>query len=67
MPVVSEIEKLGYCVSIFRGCCDIEHGYELEELNLNFPEIANGGGQPKIVSVFKSVVQFIKWYNTQDK
>lgn len=64
MPVVQKIESLGYCVSIFRGCCDIEP----REINQpDFEGIETGGGKPKIDSTWQSVVKFIQWYNTQSK
>lgn len=63
MPVVGKVESFGHSVSIFRGCCDIrfdgiKDGEEPDP-------IESGGGQPKIVSVFQSMVKFIQWYNAQ--
>ena len=62
MLVVVKIESLGYCVCIFRGCCDIEERMNNQE---NWEEIASGGGQPKILSAYMSVIKFIKWYNAE--
>ena len=66
MPVVSKIEEQGQSVSIFRGCCDIRFD-KLEEGQEEPEPIESGGGQPKIISVWQSVTQFIQWYNNQPK
>jgi len=63
MPVVGKIEEQGQSVSIFRGCCDIRFD-KIKEGEEEPEPIESGGGQPKIVSVWQSVVRYIQWYNT---
>lgn len=65
MPVVGKIEEQGQSVSIFRGCCDIRFD-KIKEGEEEPEPIESGGGQPKIVSVWQSVVRYIQWYNTQN-
>lgn len=56
MPVVEKIESIAnsdyYEVDIFGHCCDI--GGKIETTGIT-----------KIDAVFKAVVQFIQWHNTQ--
>jgi len=65
MPVVQKIESQGQSVSIFRGCCDIRFD-KLEEGQEEPEPIESGGGQPKIISTWQSVVKYIQWYNQQN-
>jgi len=58
MPVVEEIEGLGYAVEIIETYCLISKRNDLSIAD-------NGGGDfTKLSAVYKSVVEFIKWYNT---
>jgi len=65
MPVVEKIEKLGCIVEISYSLvcmcriCVIGKKYEKA---FNITNDNNGGLEP-IIAVYKSVVEFIKWYN----
>lgn len=66
MPVVEKIEKYGCIVEIFMaltyGCrITTVHGPIMSFIN------DNNGGLPGITGVYKSVVEFIKWYNNHGK
>lgn len=61
MPVVEKIESINYSsVQIKEGLCHISYhdtnGY------WNHKKI---DGHPKIISTHKAVIEFIKWYNSQ--
>lgn len=56
MRVVDKIESLGYAVKIKRKDCEVD-GYPQDRYyDLQIDSL-------KIKSVYKAVVQFIKWYN----
>lgn len=64
MPVVEKIESLGYChwLSLNR----LDNNFYSQFLNENNEVEAYSFCAPiKIVSVYNSVVEFIKWYNQQ--
>ena len=66
MPVVEKIEQLlfpndvFYNIHILGGCCVCIISSDMDELG-QYSE------PTKILTVFKAVVEFIKWYNEQNK
>ena len=66
MPVVEKIEQLlfpndvFYNIHILGGCCVCIISSDMDELG-QYSE------PTKILTVFKAVVEFIKWYNEQSK
>lgn len=64
MPVVEKIDKIGASVLIGRMFCQIEYLDPLDKLKPFGVRIASG---VKINAVFGAVVDFIKWYNEQNK
>ena len=57
MPVVEKIQSLNYVYEICNGACRIkiptDRGWWLEETTIK--------------SVFSAVIEFIKWYNSNEK
>lgn len=54
MPVVEKIESLGYEVDVYKHACEI-----------NVEDMIRWEAESKIEACYKSVVEFIKWYNRQ--
>ena len=72
MPVVEKIEKEGYEISIssqMEYINDDTETYWHQDccISSDNQEIVNTTGKSKINSVYAAVVQFIQWYNTQNK
>ena len=61
MPVVEKIESDGFIVHIEQEICYIRNKTNSTE------NIVYNCQHPKIESVYKSVVEFIKWYNQNTK
>lgn len=60
MPVVEKIEKAGYCVSMYRDNCSV--------YNKNGERVGNGvHNKGKIICIITAVIEFINWYNIQNK
>ena len=60
MPVVEKIESKGYCVFIQNDCCWMQVG----RAGMRLPIITNLA-DCKIDAVYKTIIEFITWYNTQ--
>ena len=66
MPVVEKIEQLlfpndvFYNIHILGGCCVCIISSDMDELG-QYSE------PTKILTVFKAIVEYIKWYNVQNK
>lgn len=69
MPVVEKIEKLGYhtriCFDDFGSWMQIHYGLSVADTDET--KAVNMNGKTKIENTFKSVVEFIKWYNKNGK
>lgn len=66
MPVVESIEKLGYDSRIMGNNSD--GGYLCDFVDIENKEAACGiSYDAKIQAIWLSVIDFIKWYNTQSK
>ena len=59
MEVVEKIESLGYRIEIVKHICRIYLS--------NKETIIISENTPKIEAVYNAVVEFIKWYNNQNK
>ena len=59
MEVVEKIESLGYRIEIVKHICRIYLS--------NKETIVISENIPKIEAVYSTVVEFIKWYNNQNK
>lgn len=69
MPVVEKIEQKGCIVEISYSLvcmCRICVIWEKHEKAFNIINDNNGGLEP-IIAIYKSVVEFIKWYNRNTK
>lgn len=63
MPVVEKIEKFGYASSIEGG--DSDEGYLCDFIDINNMECSCASNYTsKIEAVWRSVIQFIEWYNS---
>ncbi len=66
MPVVEKIQSLSCNVNIINNCCQIimfDTSYSGEPIYKKNKTMAN----TKIENVYDSVIQFIQWYNQQQK
>jgi hypothetical protein len=65
MPVVEKIaENYDFTIQFYdRNCNCYCTKQNLEESDI--PGVGHGGFKPNIQSVYKSVVAFVKWYNSQ--
>jgi hypothetical protein len=67
MPVVEKIENTtcheyyGYTMTIWNNCCKISDENNEYEINSHFHP------DSKLLATWGSVVEFIKWYNNQNK
>ena len=59
MPVVEKIESLGYRIEIVKHICRIYLS--------NKETIIISENIPKVEAVYNACVEFIKWYNNQNK
>jgi len=69
MPVVEKIEQKGCIVEIsysLVSMCRICVIGKKHEMTFNIINDNNGGLEP-IIAIYKSVVEFIKWYNQNTK
>ena len=69
MPIVEKIEGLGYITSITTGSCVICAGAELEkreDISL-FSWHSGVNYNTKLHNTYEAVVEFIRWYNSQQK
>ena len=64
MPVVEKIESLGYFVEINRWVAIYE---EQDRMRTSAITIKPVGNTPKIIKVYDTCVEFIKWYNKLKK
>lgn len=62
MPVVEEIESLGWTVVIEKGLCHI-FSDKTPYIDDEFANKSNGNITPKIELAYKTAVEFITWYN----
>lgn len=67
MPVVEKIETINRyneyypdMVTIWKNCCKINDGNNGNELFCNY-------ATTKIEAVYRTVIEFIKWYNQQEE
>lgn len=82
MPVVEKIESLGFWISISADTVDMgwkhlvdDNGNDLYpsfpdiffDWNTNYYQSAKATANSKINAVWLAIVEFIKWYNTQNK
>ena len=69
MPVLEKIEQIGCIIEISYSLvcmCRICVIWKKHEKALNIINDNNGGLEP-IIAIYKSVVEFIKWYNQNTK
>lgn len=66
MPVVERIEKHGAIVEINICLATMCRIVVLNGSRDRIKDFTNGGSIPLIDAVYLSVVEFIKWYNTQN-
>lgn len=69
MPVVERIESLGYWINAKRNFCIIEvfgNDYEAKNKNTFFVN-KKQWAETKLEAVYNAVVEFILWYNQQNK
>ena len=62
ISVVEKIESLGHCVLIFKDSVYIK-----ENTIISSKTISKCENRPKIEAVYNACLEFIKWYNKQDK
>lgn len=62
MPVVERVEKTNM-ISIWSRCCDVS----AEGRIMTYPPMNQTVGGTKIEATYKAVVEFLEWYNSQEK